>query len=185
MDNSSLPPVVLQAAEEGNATAQCAVGLNYFLKADPKSEAHPEVDSGNGYCEWGVSWDKEALAEALKWLTLSAEQGFAEGQFQLAEAYRDLVDAIDETIDNNMFYTDHTYNWYELIEDYGFEDVYDYFKLACQWYRAAIKSRYRGAKKALMELEENRYYQYEEEDAKDYQDELQYEAEEGKYHGEI
>jgi TPR repeat protein len=158
MDNPPLPPSVLQAAEGGSAAAQCAVGLNYFIKADLKSEAHPEADSGNGYCEWGAAWDKAAMEEALKWLTRSAEQGFAEGQFQLAEAYHDLVDAIDETIDGNMFYTDHSFSWYELIEDYGFEDVYDYFKLACKWYQAAVKSRYRGAKKALAELRENRYY---------------------------
>ncbi|GHU05387.1 hypothetical protein FACS1894147_11500 [Spirochaetia bacterium] len=144
--------------EEGDAAAQCALGLYYFDKAEIKSEAHPEKDSGNGYCEWGASWDKAALGEALKWLTLSAEQDFAEGQFQLAEAYRGLVEAIDETIDNNMFYTDHTYGWSELIEDYGFEDVYEYFKLACKWYKAAIKNGYRSAEKAFAALEENLHY---------------------------
>jgi TPR repeat protein len=181
MKESFPSPSVLQSAEGGDAAAQCTLGLYYFDRAHIACEAHPEQDSGNGYCEWGAFWDDESLGEALKWLTYSAEQGFAEGQFHLAESYRALVHIIDETIDHNMFYTDHTYSWSELVEDYDFEKVYGYFNLACKWYKAAAKGGYRSAKKALAELEGNSHYRLDQDEL----DELEYEHDEGRYHGEV
>ena len=96
-----------KAAEDGDAKAQCDLGLRYETGKDVGVDQAESVkwyrkaaEQGNAeaQCNLGVHYSvgmgiEKDMAEAVRWLRKSADQGFAEGQLYLGTCY-DLGDGV-------------------------------------------------------------------------------------------
>lgn len=82
-----------ESAEQGDAAAQCNLGLCYY--------------NGNG-----VAKD---LTEAVKWFRKAAEQGYAVAQYNLGECYR-VGDGVPKDMTEAV-------NWYRKAAEMGFANA--------------------------------------------------------------
>ncbi|MDR0878867.1 MAG: hypothetical protein LBN21_12505 [Treponema sp.] len=166
--------------------AQCAEGLHYFEQANPRCEEDIETYNDNGYYWWNAVWDEDLMSKALAALTAVAEKGYAPAQCALAECYWKLSKVLSEMMDHLMFFYDHSYSQSELIEDNEeLEDIEKYWDKGFEWYEKAAEQGYPKALNYLTQAAKERFYKPAKTELQNYLDELQYEAEEGKYHGEI
>jgi TPR repeat protein len=143
------------AAMQGDAATQCAIGTILFQNINFNYYIREPGD--NGYDCMGLQYDKTQWKLAQTLLHISAEQGEAMGQMNLATCYLQIAVLLDDVIDRNVFFYDHAYSYEEVaIKCEEDADIFVYCAQALKWLRKAAEQGFTNAIEELEKYKKNK-----------------------------
>lgn len=126
--NKNVLSTLLRRAEEGDASAQCNLGVMYgsghgvsqdYAEAANWFQLAAEQGNASAQCNLGVMYRnghgvKQDYAEAANWFRLAAEQGIAPAQFNLGVMYCEGVGVLQNHVE--------AYKWLSLAVSHATAD---------------------------------------------------------------